>query len=61
MSQAISMSPILQMRKLSKLVLELGFNLSFSVPKVCAPPSHCALINSHLKIDELDQLSGVIS
>ena len=55
------MSPILQMRKLSKLVLEPGFNLSFSVPKVYAPSSHCAVINSHLKIDELDQLSWVIS
>lgn len=42
------MSPILQMRKLSKLVLELGFNLSFSDPKVCAPSSHCVVINSHL-------------
>lgn len=51
MSQAVSMSPILQMRKLSKLVLEPGFNLSFSVPKVYAPSSHCAVINSHLKID----------
>lgn len=61
MSQAVSMSPILQMGKLSKLVLELGFNLSFCAPKVCAPSPHCAVINSHLNLGELDQLSWVIS